>query len=975
MSPRRGHRILAVALFFLLAVSLPPALPAGASTSGPRAAAGPDLGQGEWVGVDAADAHWSDYTVDVDLTVVKEAASVYFRARSGGADSYMWQINVTGAEPVLKKHVWSGGNVSEVTETPIGDVIGPDALHSSHHLRITADGGTITTSVDGVAVDTAQESAYATGTIGFRESPTEEATYRDLTVTAPDGTGLLDDPFTAGEANVFGAGTIGADGLDLAGASALLKPGNQTPRLRTEFTLPKKVAAARLYASAQGIYEISLDGKRVGDDLFAPGWTNYSDQVQYQSYDVTGLLGRGAHAIGAQLAPGWYAGDVGWFGTGQYGTTPALWAQLRVTYTDGTERTLDTDGSWQASTGGPVTSADNYMGESYDARREQSGWAEPGFTGAGWTPVDVQPGLSSKAVPQIGPPVRVTGTVRPVHVTEPAPGTYVFDLGQDISGVMRLRVRGPAGTTVTLRHAQAVNPDGTLYTDNLAAGPAPYLTAAQQDTYTLRGGGTETFQPDFTYHGFRYVAVTGYPGTPTPADLTGIVEGTDAPVIGAFSTSDALVNRLQSNITWSERDNLFSVPTDTNARTERLGWAGDADFFAPTAVFNRDLDGFYAKWERDLIDSQTPQGIFDNVAPTWPAVAGSGYGGGWGDAGVVIPYTAWQSYGDTALVRSSYPAMRKYLAAMEAASTDLILPASFAPAGDWMNVDQPTPSDLIATAYFAYDASLMARMSAAVGRDADAAGYRALFTRIASAWDAKYLAEDGSVAGNSETGYVLALHIGLLPEGLRAQAADRLVGLVHAGGDHLATGFVGTQWLLPVLSATGHTDIAYTLLEQTGYPSWGYEIGHGATTVWERWDGILPGGGFNPNVNGNSFNHAVDGAVGTWMYTTIAGIVPDPAHPGYARFSVRPQPGGGLTHARASLRSPHGTISSSWHLTGKQLVMDVVVPHGSTAVVFVPSPVPSGITATGGARPGTPADGATPYTVTGGHYTFRTAVE
>lgn len=970
VTSHRGHRWCAAVVFLLLLVSLLPALPAAASTApGP---AGPDLGRGDWIGVDATDANWSDYTVDVDLTVVKEAASVYFRARSGGADSYMWQINVTGSVPILKKHVWAGGGVSAVTETPIGDVIRPDALHSPHHLRIAAAGDTVTTSVDGVLVDTAQETAYASGTIGFRESPTEEATYRRLTVTSPDGKTLFEDPFTAGEPNAFSAGTVDGDGLDLASAVAMLKPDNQTPRLRDEFTLPKKVRSARLYASALGIYQMSIDGKRVGDDLFSPGWTNYQHQVQYQSYEVTGLLTRGTNAIGAQLAPGWYAGNIGWFGTGQYGTAPALWAQLRVTYSDGSVQSFGTDASWRASTGGPVTSADNYMGESYDARREQPGWNEPGFTGAGWSPVDVQPGQSDKLVPQIGPPVRVTGTVRPVGVTEPEPGTYVFDLGQDISGVARLRVRGPAGTTITLQHAQAVSPDGTLYTGNLAAGPAPYLTAAQKDTFTLHGGGTETFQPDFTYHGFRYVSVTGYPGTPTPADLTGIVEGTDAPVIGTLSTSNAMVDRLQSNITWSERDNLFSVPTDTNARSERLGWTGDADFFAPTAAFNRDLDGFYTKWERDLIDSQTAQGVFDNVAPTWPAVANAGYGGGWGDAGVVIPYTAWQSYGDTAIVRSSYDAMRKYLSAMESMSSGLILPASFAPAGDWMNVNQPTASDLIATAYFAYDASLMAQMAAAIGRDDDAAGYRDLFARIASAWSARYVASDGSVAGNSETGYVLALHIGLMPESLRAQAGDRLAGLIRAAGDHLATGFVGTQWLLPALSATGHTDVAYRLLEQTTYPSWGYEIGHGATTVWERWDGILPGGGFNPNVNGNSFNHAVDGAVGTWMYTTIAGIVPDPAHPGYAHFSVRPEPGGGLTHAEASLRSPHGTISSKWRVTGKVLSMDVVVPHGTTAVIHVPTTPPAHVTATGGARPGVPENGSTPFTVGAGHYTFET---
>ncbi|MFJ1759564.1 family 78 glycoside hydrolase catalytic domain [Amycolatopsis sp. NPDC088138] len=948
----------AALVVLLLALVQPPASAAGKPS-------GPDLGKGDWVGL--ADPVWTDYTVDVDLTVVREAASLYFRTQGNAGNSYMWQINVTGAVPVLKKHVWAGGGVASVSETPLD--IGPGAIHASHHLRVTAAGSTITTAVDGVTVDTTQDSTYTQGSIGFRESPTEDATYRGLTVTSSTGQQLFHDAFTPGEPNAFSGGTIGADGLDVTNGDALLKPDGGTPRVRDEFSLRKKVKSAQLYSSALGIYEISINGKRVGDDLFAPGWTNYRTMVQYQSQDVTSLLGRGANAIAAQLAPGWYAGDVGWFGPGQYdGTAPALWAQLRITYTDGSAELVTTDNSWQASKTGPVTAADNYQGESYDARKEQPGWDRPGFTGAGWSPVTVLPSRSSRLVPQIGPPVRVTGTVRPIGVSQPKPGTYVFDLGQDISGVVRLRLTGAAGTTVTLRHAQAVNPDGSLYTDNLAAGPAPYRYAAQTDTFTLRGGGPEAFQPDYTYHGFRYVEVTGYPGKPALADVTGVVEGTDAPVIGDFSTSDPMINKLQSNITWSERDNLFSVPTDTNARTERLGWAGDADFFAPTATFNRDLDGFYTKWERDLIDSQTADGVFGNVAPLWTTAGG--YGGGWGDAGVVIPYVTWQSYGDLDIVRTSYPAMRKYVDAMRAKSTGLILPADFAPAGDWMNVGQPTPNDLIATAYFAYDTRILARMADAIGNHDDAAAYDDLADQVTAAWNARYVAADGSIAGTSQTAYVLALHLGLLPSPQRPAAADRLVGLIHAAGDHLTTGFVGTQWLLPVLSGTGHTDVAYTLLEQTTYPSWGYEIAHGATTVWERWDGILPGGGFNPNLNGNSFNHAVDGAVGTWMYTTVAGLTGDPAHPGYQRFSVHPQPGGGLTHANASLRTRYGTIGSGWRIEGRTLVLDVTVPPGTTATIDVPAVAANRVSGGRGARFGKFADGYATYTATGGHYTF-----
>jgi alpha-L-rhamnosidase len=960
------RRICLLAVFPLLLSILPTTGPASARTA--PAQTGPDLTAGQWIGVSDPASSWSAYTVSVNFTIAKEAASVYFRAQGGAGNSYMWQVNVTGPVPVLKKHVWVNGGVASVTEVPIANVIPEDAIHAPHTMSITARSNTITTSIDGVLVDTAQDPTYTKGTIGFRESPTEDATYRDLVVTSSTGEQLLNDPFTVGDPNRFSAGSITANGLDVSNASAMLLPQNQTPRLRNEFTLGKPVRSAQLYASALGLYELDIDSARVGNDLFAPGWTNYRDQIQYQTYDVTRLLRRGANAIAGQLAPGWYSGDVGWFGGGQYGSTPALWAQLHVTYSDGSTQVIATDSSWNASTAGPVTSADNYMGESYDARNEQPGWTDPGFAGTGWAPVDVLPTESSKLLPQIGPAVRVTGTVNPVGVTEPTPGTYVYNLGQDLSGVVRLRVRGPAGTTVRLQHAQALNPDGTLYTANLAAGPAPYLYASQTDTFTLRGGIPETFQPQFTYHGFQYVAVTGYPGRPTLADLTGVVEGTDAPVIGNFATSDSMINQLQSNITWSERDNLFSVPTDTNARTERLGWAGDADFFAPTAVFNRNLDGFYNKWERDVIDSQTPDGVFGNVAPIWSAPGG--YGGGWGDVGVVLPYTTWQSYGDIGIVRNSYAAMQKYISAMQSMSAGLILPAGFAPAGDWMNVAQSTPSDLIATAYFAYDTSLMAQMAAAIGRTADAAAYRALFQQIVSAWDAKYVSPDGTIAGDTQTDYVLALHLDLMPTAQRTAAADRLVDSIRSSGMHLATGFVGTQWLLPVLTASGHTDVAYALLEQTTYPSWGYEILHGATTIWERWDGIQPDGTFNPNTNGNSFNHAVDGAVGIWMYQTIAGIVPDPTQPGYRHFSVHPEPGGGLTHASASLKSPYGSISSAWQDVGHDRVFTIDVPRGTTATIDIPATTAGAVVGGGSARFQGFANGYASYSAGRGHYTF-----
>ncbi|WP_371596281.1 alpha-L-rhamnosidase [Streptomyces sp. NBC_00564] len=699
-------------------------------------------------------------------------------------------------------------------------------------------------------------------------------------------------------------------------------------QLRHEFSLPrKKVSRARLYATALGLYEAHLNGRRVGRDQLAPGWTDYRERVQYQTYDVTALLRPGGNAIGAYLAPGWYAGNVGMFGPHQYGEHPALLAQLEVQYTDGTSERITSGTNWRAAAG-PIVAADLLGGETYDARKETPGWTSPGFDDRTWLDVrsagNAAPGL---VVAQVDGPVRVAGELPVKKVTEPEPGVFVLDLGQNMVGSVRLRVSGEAGTTVCLRHAEVLNPDGTLYTANLR-------TAAATDTYILKGRGEETYEPRFTFHGFRYVEVTGFPGTPPATAVTGRVMHTSAPFTFDFETDVPMLNKLHSNITWGQRGNFLSVPTDTPARDERLGWTGDINVFAPTAAYTMESARFLTKWLVDLRDAQTADGAFTDVAPMVGPL-GNGVAG-WGDAGVTVPWSLYQAYGDLQVLEDAWPSVQAWLKYLEKNSVNLLRPAGGY--GDWLNVSDETPKDVVATAYFAHSADLAARIAKEI--DKDSAPYAGLFERIRTAFRHAYVTADGRVKGDTQTAYVLALSMDLLPPMLRTAAADRLVALIEAKDWHLSTGFLGTPRLLPVLTDTGHTDVAYRLLEQRSFPSWGYQIDRGATTMWERWDSIQPDGGFQtPDMN--SFNHYAYGSVGEWMYTNIAGI--SAGRPGYRAIVVRPRPGGEVTSARATFASVYGPISTQWQQRSGGFALTCTVPPNTTAEVWIPADAPDAV--------------------------------
>jgi alpha-L-rhamnosidase len=722
-----------------------------------------------------------------------------------------------------------------------------------------------------------------------------------------------------------------------------------SPFLRREFRIQKPVRRATLYVTALGLYELRLDGRKVGVELFRPGWTDYRRRVYYQAYDVTSALRPGSHALGAILADGWACGYVGLGGRDRYGVgRPRLLAQLNLTYADGSSEKIATDGSWKAAYG-PIQEADLLMGETYDARRELTGWDRSGFSDSSWQAVTTHAAWPARIEAYPGVPVRKMLELKPRAVTEPQPGVFVYDLGQNMVGWARLAARGPAGTSIRLRFAEVLNPDGTLYTTNLRG-------ARCIDTYTLKGGAREVWEPRFTFHGFRYVEVTGYPGRPPLDAITGVVTYSDTPGTGAFTCSSEMVNQLQQNIVWGQRGNFLEVPTDCPQRDERLGWTGDIQAFVRTAANNMDVAAFLTKWMVDLEDAQRPDGAFTDVAPYVAAGAGTA---AWGDAGVVVPWTLYQVYGDRRIIERHYDAMARWIDYLEKNSNGLLRPARGY--GDWVAAGPPTPTDVIATAYFAYSTSLLAKMARAIGRDDDAANYDALFGRIRTAFNGAYVAADGRVKGNTQTAYLLALHMDLLPPELRPAALGHLVADIEGRGWHLATGFVGTEYLLPVLTRFGRSDAAYRLLLQESYPSWGYTVRNGATTIWERWDGIRPAADRrqasdqfqDPGMN--SFNHYAFGCVGEWLFAAVAGIDTDPRQVGFQQIVVRPRPGNGLTWARASYDSIRGRIASSWKQEGDQLAVDVTLPANTTALIYLPASSADAVTE--GGRPARSASG------------------
>ena len=705
-----------------------------------------------------------------------------------------------------------------------------------------------------------------------------------------------------------------------------------SPFLRKEFSVGKPVEQARLYITSHGLYQVHMNGRRIGDAEFTPGWTSYDTRLQYQTYDVTGQLKKDVNVIGIILGDGWFRGNLGWVDNrNHWGSRLAALAELRITYTDGTVEVIGSDQSWKATTG-PILESDIYNGEVYDANLELTGWDKSGYDDSDWSGVEVRQIPYEILIAPEGPPVRVVNELKPLTI-ERVGSDWRIDMGQNMVGWIRISVEGKQGHVITLKHAEVLDKEGNMYYDNLRA-------ARATNTYTLKGGGTEVFEPHFTFQGFRYVQISGYPGELTADKITGRVIHSDMQPAGTFACSDSLINQLQHNIVWGLKGNFLDVPTDCPQRDERLGWTGDAQVFAPTACFNMQAATFYIKWLKDVAADQEPDGRIPNVVPD---MLNSGGATGWADVGVVIPWVLYLNYGDLNVLETQYESMKMWIKYMESrAGEDYIWQEPDWHWGDWLAYDASqsdymgayTTKDLLATAYYSYSSRLVAKTASLLGKESDARYYNELSDIVRDAFNREFVTPNGRLVSHTQTAYTLALAFDLLDEETALKSAAHLARDVEQFG-HITTGFLGTPLISLTLTDYGYNELAYMLLNRKEYPSWLYPVTMGATTIWERWDGQKPDSTFQtPGMN--SFNHYAYGAIGKWLYQVVAGIEIDEAHPGYKHFFINPRPGGGLTSARASHESMYGTIVSGWELREGDLEMEVEVPVNTGASIHVP---------------------------------------
>jgi alpha-L-rhamnosidase len=756
---------------------------------------------------------------------------------------------------------------------------------------------------------------------------------------------------------------------------------------RKEFTSGKALQRATVYATALGVYELHLNGQRVSEALFTPGWSDYLQRAYYNAYDVTKLVREGTNAIGAIVADGWYAGYVGYgllvgYGPNKvgryfYGKTPALLAQLELEYADGSRQIVPTEPSWQVTDQGPIREADFIMGEAYDARLEQKDWCQPGFKAETWQDaLRAEDNGSTKAVfydncgareielgfqkpkrlqAYPGVPIRVTGELKAQRMTEPKPGTYIFDFGQNFAGVIRLKVKGPAGTRVQLRYGEMVHPDGRLMTENLRK-------ARATDSYILRGDADgEAWSPRWTYHGFQYVELTGLPEKPGLETVTGLVIHSDTPLVSSFECSDEVLSKFWTNTTWTQRANFIEVPTDCPQRDERLGWMGDAQAYIRTATCNADVAAFFTKWLDDVEEAQRSFGAYPDYCP-YPmghGTPGKTFGTAWTDAGIICPWTVWRVYGDTRVLERHWASMSRFMQWRAASTTPDGLGVSIGNTwGDWLNVGEATPVEFIDTCYHALDCKLMAEMADAIGRKLEALTYRNRLDGIRAAFNRTYVTNQAALTVDSQSAYVLALWVGLLPEKAAPKSAALLADKLARNQYRMTTGFLGTKPILPALSAAGYHDLAVRLFQSRKFPSWGYEVSNGASSVWERWDSYTKEHGFNgqnggQNASMNSFSHYAFGAVIEWAFRDLAGI--DTDGPGFKQLLIRPGPPAPdsdpdqkpIDWVKAEYGSIRGKIVSHWKRAADRFELDVTIPANTTATVFLPAKDQAGVTESG----------------------------
>lgn len=829
---------------------------------------------------------------------------------------------------------------TEYQTKPIGlDVIQPrfswvlvspqrDILQTAYELRVSSDGN-----FKSIVWQTGKVSSDQSAFIPYSGTPLKARQNYYWQVRAWDNKGNA-SPWSKPAS--FEVGLLTPDGWKASWIEPAIpgdSSGGPAPILRREFEIKKAVKSARLYISSHGLYETHINGNRVGDQYLTPGWTSYNKRLQYQTYDVTSLLKQGRNATGALLGDGWYRGNLAWGGLKNiYGKTLALLYQLEVTYTNGSTELITSDAQWKSSTG-PIRRAGIYYGEAYDARLEKKNWTQAGFSDSDWQGVKVIQDGKENIVASYGPPVRKHETFKPVKIFKTPKGQTVVDFGQNLVGWVTLRVKGNAGDKITIRHAEVLDKQKNVYLENLRAAQAEIV-------YILKGGEEEIYEPRFSFFGFRYAWVEGYPGTLTADKISATAVYSDMRPTGNFTSSHPLINQLQHNIQWGQKGNFLDVPTDCPQRDERLGWTGDAQVFFRTAAYNMNVASFFHKWMKDVEADQRKDGAVPFVIPN---VLGdsSAASTGWADVAVIIPWNLYQAYGDQRILEQQYESMKGWVGYMERRSKNDLWNRGFH-FGDWLfyrpfddNDGRSAVTDkyLIAQCFWAYSTQLMMNTAQVLNKPADVQHYTTQLKKIKDAFLKEYATPSGRLVSGTQTAYTLALHFDMLPEALRAQAAEKLANNVKDYGNHLTTGFLGTPYLCHVLTRFGYTDVAYDLLLQEEYPSWLYPVKMGATTIWERWDGMKPDSTFQtPGMN--SFNHYAYGAIGDWMYRTVAGL--QEASPGYKKIAIAPQPGGKLTSASAELKTIYGTAKSSWKTEKGIFKFDVIIPANTTATVTLP---------------------------------------
>ena len=709
-----------------------------------------------------------------------------------------------------------------------------------------------------------------------------------------------------------------------------------SPMFRKQFSTSRKITSARAYITSHGLYEAFINGKRVGDAYLTPGWTSYNKRLQYQAYDVTPLMSPGSNTIGVALGSGWYRGILAWEDNKNiYGKYLDLLMQLTITYADGSTEHIVSDESWRSSTGA-IRYSEIYHGEINDARLDKKDWFMNSYDDSKWSGVQVLDLPKDHIVATRNEPIKAQEQFPAKRIFKTPKGELVVDFGQNLVGYARLKVSGNAGDSVKVYHAEVLDKSGNFYTENLRA-------ARQENIYILKGDGIENFEPRFTFQGFRYVKVEGFPGELKPENISAIALYSNMEPTGTFTSSHTLINQLQHNIQWGQKGNFLDVPTDCPQRDERLGWTGDAQVFARTASFNMDVNNFFAKWLLDLSADQLPNGSIPFVVPNVLGENASG-SAGWADAGVIIPWTMYIHYGDSGILRQQYTSMTKWIGFMQQASRNNLWNRGFH-FGDWLFYRPADDNDgraavtdkyLISQCFFAYSTQLMMNAANVLGKTDDVKKYSYLLKDVRNAFIREYVTPSGRLVSSTQTAYVLALHFDMLPEELRQQAATRLAQNVRDYGNHLTTGFLGTPYLCHVLSRFGHTDVAYRLLLQESYPSWLYPVRMGATTIWERWDGQKPDSTFQtPGMN--SFNHYAYGAIGDWMYRVVAGIDTEESGPGYKHIRIMPHIGGNLTEVKATYTSDYGLIVSHWRVDSSNVHLNVEIPPNTTAKIYVPA--------------------------------------